>query len=273
VITTFNEERNLPGLLDSFIHQEKPFEVIIVDAGSRDRSQEIVRRYGERYPFIRLEIYPGTRGESRNRGIEIAKGGAVAFIDGDALANPFWLKELRKSLKKNDVVGGIVFNVGYQPFVELPRVEMFFRNNDLSLPSCNLVFKKKVLDDIGGFDPVFITAEDMDLNLRAVLAGYNIGYNEKAVVYHHERSTVQGFIKQAFWNGLGRRQLQLKHGDVGEGYDLDKLLSRKLNMWYFVRIGIGMLGYATLLLTGVKKYTPEKYSNKKTKKNNRNKGK
>ena len=145
IVTVFNEERNMPDFLDSFIHQERPFEVLVVDAGSRDRTQSIVRRYAKKYDFVKLEIFPGTRGESRNRGIEIAKGDVIAFIDGDTMAHPFWLKEMRRSFKKHDVVGGRIVNFGYQPFVELDRVEIFYKGYDMSLPSCNLSFKKKVL--------------------------------------------------------------------------------------------------------------------------------
>ena len=256
VVTVYNEEKNMPDFLDSFVNQGRYFEVIIVDAGSGDNTQKIVRSYEQRYDFVKLEIFPGTRGESRNRGIEIAKGDVVAFIDGDTMAHPFWLKELRKSFEKFDVVGGKIVNFGYQPFVELGRVEIIYESYDLSLPSCNLAFKKEVLADIGGFDPVFITAEDMDLNLRAVKAGYSIEYNENAIVYHHARSTVMAFIKQAFWNGVGRKQLEIKHGNLWGKYDIGELLSRKTNIWYFIRMGVGIAGYIACTITRNKKYFP-----------------
>ena len=262
VVTVFNEEKNMPDFLDSFINQERPFEVLIVDAGSKDATQKIVRSYERKYDFIRLEIFPGTRGESRNRGIEIAKGDVLAFIDGDTMAHPFWLKELRKSFLSSDVVGGRIVNFGYQPFVELGRVEMFYKGYDLSLPSCNLAFKKEVLTDIGGFDPIFITAEDMDLNLRSVMAGYSIEYNENAIVYHHARSTVVAFFKQAFWNGVGRKQLEMKHGSLWGSYNVGELLTRKTNIWYFIRMAVGIGGYMACTLTREKKYFPKPFSAK-----------
>lgn len=256
VITVFNEEKNMPDLLDSFVSQERPFEVLIVDAGSRDRTQSIVKEYERRFDFVKLEVYPGTRGESRNRGIEVAKGDVIAFIDGDAMAHPFWLRELRQSLRECDVVGGKVMNFGYQPFVELGRVEIYYKGYDMSLPSCNLAFKSEVLAKVGGFDPVFITAEDMDLNIRAVNAGYSIGYNEKAIVYHHARSTFQAFVKQAFWNGVGRKQLEMKHGNLWDKYDIGELLFRNTNIWYYIRMCVGMTGYIACTLTREKKYFP-----------------
>ena len=256
IVTVFNEERNMPDFLDSFINQEQPFEVLVVDAGSRDRTQKIVRRYEKKYDFVKLEVFPGTRGESRNRGVEIAKGEVIAFIDGDTMAHPFWLKEMRKSFRKHDVVGGRIINFGYQPFVELGRVEIFYKGYDMSLPSCNLAFKKKMLAEIGGFDPVFITAEDMDLNVRSVKAGYTLAYNEKAIVYHHARSTFVTFIRQAFWNGVGRKQLEMKHGNLWGKYDIGELLFRKTNIWYYIRMIIGIGGYVACAITREKKYFP-----------------
>ncbi len=262
VVTVFNEERNMPDFLDSFVAQENPFEVLIVDAGSRDGTQRIVREYERKYDFVKLEIYPGTRGESRNRGIEVAKGDVIAFIDGDTMAHPFWIKELRRSFRKYDVVGGKITNFGYQPFVELGRVEIYFKGYDMSLPSCNLAFKREVLEDIGGFDPAFITAEDMDLNIRAVKAGYSIRYNDRAIVYHHARSTLFTFIKQAFWNGVGRKQLGMKHGNLWDKYDIGEVLFRNTNIWYYIRMVVGIGGYVACTITREKKYFPE--SNMKT---------
>jgi len=125
IITTRNEEYNLPDLLDSLVVQEQPFEVIIIDSGSTDRTADIAKEYGKKYPFVKLINYAATRGESRNYGVKRARGDWVAFIDGDCIANPFWLKEFRRSLRHEKIVAGKTINLGYQPFVELDRVELF----------------------------------------------------------------------------------------------------------------------------------------------------
>ena len=56
VLTVLNEERNTSDFLDTMIVQEQPLEIIVVDAGSRDRTQKIVRRYSEEYPFVKLHV-------------------------------------------------------------------------------------------------------------------------------------------------------------------------------------------------------------------------
>jgi len=263
IITTRNEEYHLPDLLDSFLVQEQPFEVLIIDSGSTDRTAEIAREYSKKYPYIKLISYAGTRGESRNHGVKIAKGDAVAFIDGDIITNPFLLKEFRRSLKKERIVAGKTINLGYQPFVELERVPVYHKGVDLTHPSCNLAYDRNLFFETGGFDPSFVTAEDMDLNYRAVELGAKIIYNEKAIVYHRVRSTVYAFCKQAFWNGFGRKQLTMKHGSLWGSYNVTQMFGEKVTFWYLVRMVVAMFGYTACIIFRGGKFQLRASSSKK----------
>ncbi|UCH88188.1 MAG: glycosyltransferase [Thermoplasmata archaeon] len=248
IITTRNEEYNLPDLLDSLVVQEKPFEIIIIDSGSTDKTVPIAQKYSKRYPEVKLLHFAGTRGDSRNYGVKRAKGDAVAFIDGDCIANPFWLKEFRKSLKNQKIVAGKTINLGYQAFVQLDRVELFHKGVDLTFPSCNLVYDSKLFKKVKGFDSRFVTAEDIDLNYRAINAGAGLEYNEKAVVYHRVRSTFYAFCRQAFWNGFGRKQLTMKHGRLWQNYNLSLMFKHRVRLWYLIRMVIALMGYMTCKL-------------------------
>ena len=106
VLNLLNEKRHIRDLLDSLVTQEKPFVIIIVDAGSWDGTVDVIKKYMDAHPEIELYHKPGTRGESTNFGIMNAKGDAIATIGGDCIANPFWLKELRKTLKEKDIAAG-----------------------------------------------------------------------------------------------------------------------------------------------------------------------
>jgi glycosyltransferase involved in cell wall biosynthesis len=245
IITTRNEEFHLPDLLDSLVVQERPFEIIIVDSASTDKTVEIANEYSKRYPEVKLISYAGTRGESRNYGVKKAAGEAVAFIDGDCIANPFWLKEFRKSLINQRIVAGKTINMGYQPFVQLERVELFHKGFDLTFPSCNLVYDKKLFNKTKGFDDNFVTAEDIDLNFRAINLGAGLEYNDRAIVYHRVRSTVYAFCKQAFWNGFGRKQLTMKHGRLWGNYNITLMFKERVKFWYLVRMVIAIMGYVT----------------------------
>src|SRR2546426_3695144 len=95
-----------------------------------------------------------------------AKGDVVAFVDGDAIANPFWLKEIRPGLVHTSIVAGRTIQIGYRPFEELERVELIVKGTDVTYPSSNLAYRKSVLDEIGGVAEGFITPADGDPHRR-----------------------------------------------------------------------------------------------------------
>ena len=246
VVTVRNEEGRIRNLLDSLVVQEPPWEIVVVDAYSEDGTRAIVEEYARAYPEVHLHIKGGTRGVGRNHGAERARGEVLAFIDGDCIANPFWLKEFRASFKEGgrDVVAGRTVVLGYAPFAELERVELTVAGSDVTFPSCNLAYRREKFLAIRGFDPQFMTAEDIDLNYRAVRTGSTMVYNERAIVYAMARDTFLGFFKQAFWNGFGRKQLTLKHGRLWQRYSFANMIGRSMNTWYIIRLFFGMLGYA-----------------------------
>lgn len=248
VVTVKNEAHNIRHLIDSLLIQEGPIEVLVIDAASTDGTQEIVRDYMKEYDFIRLRKYAAQRGESRNLGIKLSNGSIVAFTDGDCICNPFWAKEIRKSIKESDIVGGKTIAMGYEPFQTLGRVEVYHEGQDITWPSCNLAYKKHILEKIQGFDPKFVTAEDIDMNYRAVSLGFKITHNDRMTVYHKERSTVVAFFKQAFWNGFGRKQLTIKHGSLWSSYSPTEMLSKQIGFWWMVRTMVALTGYFSYLM-------------------------
>lgn len=243
VVTIKNEERNIGDLLDSLVTQEGPLEIIIVDAYSTDRTREIVEQYQDRYDYVKFFLKGGTIGAGRNYGVEQSKGDAVAFIDGDCIANPFWLENLRSGLKESKVVAGRSIQIGYHAFEDLERVELIYKGFDITFPTSNLAYEKELFQSIGGFDEWFITAEDIDLNLRAIGAGGEILYREDAVIYHRTRGSFYTFYKQAFWNGAGRKQLTMKHGRLWQSYRPTEMFKRQANFWSLSRLAVALLGY------------------------------
>ena len=256
VLNLLNEKRHIRDLLDSLVTQERPFEIVVVDAGSDDGTVQIIQKYMEKHPEIRLFHRPGTRGESTNFGLKQATGEAIATIGGDCIANPFWLKELRMTLKEFDIAAGKTINIGYHAFEELERVELYHKGMDISYPSGNMAWRKKVLDTIGGFDPWFVTAEDIDLNFRAVSQGFKLGHNPDALVYHRMKESFMKFFKQAFWNGWGRKQLTMKHGRLWGSYKPQRLLETSKNLWAFARLFFAAFGYLCCKFYERSPYTP-----------------
>lgn len=252
VITTYNEGRYLKDLLDSFVVQEGPMEVILVDSMSTDNTESLVSVFQESHDFLKYVRQKCSRGEGRNIGVEKASYDYIVFTDGDAIANPFWIRNMRTTFSEGyDVVAGKTIQMGYEPFEKLGRVELYFEDFEVTSPSVNLGYSKKLFQDVGGFDPNFITAEDIDVNIRAVKAGGKIGFCKDCIIYHRTRSTFIGFIEQAFWNGFGRKQLNNKHSDVWSHFKFSDIFKPDvINFWYVVRAATALLGYVTCKLFG-----------------------
>jgi len=255
VITTRNEEQHVRALLESLSGQEPPYEVVLVDAESRDRTFEIAETFRARDPErVRLIRRPCSRGGGRNLGVKAARAEYVAFIDGDCVADSGWLANLRRSASPTTVVAGLTRTIGKPNFGELERVELFQGGYDVTYPSCNLLYPKALFDRLHGFDTSFVTAEDIDLNLRAVRLGASIVYDPEAIVLHHVRTTFVRFLYQAYWNGYGRKQLTEKHGSLWVRYRLRRLLHGQKGAIAWARLVAAFAGYATRMVTGP---TPE----------------
>src|SRR5215217_1649684 len=95
IMTVRNEAASLPGLFESILRQTAlPAEVVIVDGGSTDGTQDVVRRYAAQLP-LRLIERPGANiSEGRNTAIEHAGCDIIAATDAGVRLEPAWLETL-----------------------------------------------------------------------------------------------------------------------------------------------------------------------------------
>jgi glycosyltransferase involved in cell wall biosynthesis len=249
VLTTKNEEKNIGQLLESLTNQEEPYEVLVVDSDSTDKTQDIVNKYSKKNKKIKLLIHPGTRAESMNYGIKKASGDAVSFIGGDDIADKNWIKEIRTGLKNADIVVGDLISRGDEKVKNIENVKLFHKGVNVSYPGTNTTYKKEILDKLGGFDPWFSSAEDLEINLRAVNKGYKIINNKKAKIYYRPKGTPLEFLKQSFWYGYGRKLIGLKHGRVWEKHSMKDVLNTQISIFGLLRLLIGFFGYIYCVIT------------------------
>src|SRR5436305_2246501 len=94
---------------------EQPFEVIVVDDGSRDDTLSIAKDYEPFVQVLRSEHSRGP-GAARNRGVEAATAPVLAFTDADCFPTPAWLARGLERIAGADLVQGAV-----QPDPEAPR--------------------------------------------------------------------------------------------------------------------------------------------------------
>src|SRR5690606_17301243 len=103
VMTTRNGGHTLPIVLDAFTRLESPvggYRLVVVDSGSSDGSEVIVRAFADRLPITLLSGQRPGKAAAVNRGIAAADGDLVAFIDDDAVPSPDWLRALRSAANR-----------------------------------------------------------------------------------------------------------------------------------------------------------------------------
>ena len=199
LITSFNDRR-IEKTLESLRNQtKKPDEILIADGGTEWDIKSIAEKYG-----ARLEILPGNVVETRQKALNIINSDIIAFIDTDEIAPETWLEKITAPILdgKADFTGGPTKHyepkTGAEEYVN--ELEDFIYkyqvpNNIGFLPMGNSAWKKKIFDDIGGFDlNISGGSEDYDVNLRALSKGYKGKFVEDAWVYH-DHSDINSYIK------------------------------------------------------------------------------
>ena len=247
VVTTKNEGKNLPDLFHSLLNQGDDFDLIVVDSESTDNTREVIMDFQGK---LNLKFFSkrSSRGAGRNFGVQQSRSEYVLFLDGDVIAAPGLIGSYLSHIKdKPDFVAGNAIARGVERF-KLSRVKLFVSGFEITMPSANLCYRRDVFLQLGGFDESFVTAEDIDLNFRAVVAGYRGHLCGECIVFNRTRQSLRSFLKQAFWNGYGRYQLRRKNADRWHLVTKGKPLKEDRSVMNILRLASGSLGYAYALL-------------------------
>jgi len=192
VVPTHRRPHLLPRLVAALEAQDgvDGLEVVIVDDGSGDdtprRLQELAARAGIQVVPVVLERNRGPA-VARNRGWRSSRAPLVAFTDDDCVPQPGWLAALVEGLAGADLVQGRTVPDPDQeqragPFARTMHVTA----EDGLYQTCNVAYRREVLERLGGFDEGFRHpyGEDVDLGWRAREAGHRTAFCPGAVVVH-----------------------------------------------------------------------------------------
>jgi GT2 family glycosyltransferase len=193
VVATRGRAGLLPRLVDALAAQCVPggTEAVIVDDASPDDTWGTLRRLAASAPFplrpLRLARRSGPAA-ARNRGWRATSAPVVAFTDDDCVPRPGWLAALVRAVDEGaDLVQGrTVPNPG-----QLHRRRAFARTIETTAETgfyetCNMAYRRAVLEALGGFDERFRYpyGEDTDLAWRAKEAGCRSAFAPDAEVWH-----------------------------------------------------------------------------------------
>jgi len=217
VVVNWNRRDLLRACLGSLEHQDGvACEIIVVDNGSDDGSSEMVAgEFASPGASVRLIRNLENRGfcAANNQGIREARGQFVALLNNDAEAGPGWLQALWRAFETRPDVGMAASKIlvyedprridkaGHLIYLDgqnrgrgmgAPDDGRYDQMEEALWPDgCAAMYRKQMLDEIGGFDEDFFAyGDDAELGLRARIAGWKCLYVPDAVVRHHRGATL-----------------------------------------------------------------------------------
>ncbi|MCH7723921.1 MAG: glycosyltransferase family 2 protein [Bacteroidetes bacterium] len=232
IIPVFNEEKILDMTIESLLKLNySAYEIIIVNDGSNDNTQEIAERLvGYKsgiYNKIKISlINKENNGKSTalNAGIKISRGEFILCMDGDSQLSPNSIIMAVRHFT-NPEIGAVAGNVKvlnrgnfltdlqaleYVEGLNLARSAQSFMKLVNIIPGPIGIFRKKAIENAGYYDSDTF-AEDADLTLRILAAGWKIYYEPKSISYTEAPATLQQLLKQRYRWTRGILQSIRKH--------------------------------------------------------------
>jgi GT2 family glycosyltransferase len=228
VIPSWNSARLLPRCLDSITAQQVPVELLVVDNGSRDGSVEMLRERGVEH--VALERNTGFAA-AINLGVSRVRAPLILVLNADAVLAPGCLAALAARLRSDPGLGGVQpLILQLEEGIEQDRAAARVYSAGMALHADGRAFeqgagegqgrlsatprevfgvcgaacllRRELFDELGGYDErYFAFYEDVDLNVRARIAGWRFAYVPGAVAWHvGNASWLAAAPRPAGWN-------------------------------------------------------------------------
>ena len=257
IIPVYNRPNEIKELLDSLRLQtyDQPFEVVIVEDGSTISSEEVI---GEYVDVLSISYYKKPNsgpGDSRNYGMQKAKGNYFIILDSDCIVPPQYLIEADKSLQEDFVhcYGGPdaahesfsnvqkAINYAMTSFLTTGGIRGGKKSVDKFQPrSFNMGISKEAFENVGGYGNIH-PGEDPDLTIRIWSKGYRTKLISEAFVYHKRRIDWNKFYIQVNKFGMVRPILNKWHPET-----------QKITYWFPTVFCVGFFISLLLALIGFK---------------------
>lgn len=190
VIPVLDVEATIAAQLGALARQDftGPWEIVVADNGSRDRTADIVREWSDRLP-IRIVDAGGfaDAGHARNVGAAAAEGELLAFCDGDDEVRSDWLRVIVDALQVAPLVVGVYDHSKLNP----PKPAAVYDDDEYRTPrrsilpgggGGNLGVRRVVFEQAGGFPVGYRRGGDTAFCWRAKAAGHDVALEPRAAV-------------------------------------------------------------------------------------------
>jgi len=223
-----NEEAALGSTLDDVLGQvvDAPFEVVVAEGGSTDRTREILEARQVRDPRLRVvDNSHGGTPQALNCALRAARGRYLVRVDGHSRVPPNFVQTLVDHLRAGrcEAVGGLMRAVGVRPFgraVAAVHRSRFgvgnAKHHYASEPTLvdHVAFPGYLTErvrDLGGWDERFVRNQDYELDYRYLEAGNRILLDPSVSFDWKVRETVRAFGKQSFQYGWWKLRALVRH--------------------------------------------------------------
>lgn len=226
IVSAKNAQNTIKKCIDSISRLNYGnFELVVVNDGSTDNTAKILEAYNNIKLITTEGIGPS---KARNIAMEQVSGEFIAFTDADCIVDSEWINEMLKGFTAESIagVGGSQnspedeseFGKKVQDFLSVfgfisdymksGQTPKAARHN----PSCNVMYRKSILLELGGFLEGLWPGEDVELDYRIRKKGYKLMFNPKAIVLHYRTGNFKGFCRMMFNYGTAQGQLVRKYG-------------------------------------------------------------
>lgn len=227
IVAVFNRPHELDELLESLTHQTfTSFEVIVVEDGSTDTSEEVCKKYQGSYPIYYYTKQNTGPGLSRNFGCRRASGDYFIFLDSDCTVPTHYLQAIDSAVHSYELHAFGGPDREHDSFSPLQKAISFAMTSVLTTGgirgskrsvggkfhprSFNMGISREVFNATEGFSRMRF-GEDVDFSMRIIEGGFNVSLIPEAWVYHKRRTSLKKFYKQVFNSGNARINLSHRH--------------------------------------------------------------
>lgn len=207
----------------------RPLEIIAVDDGSSDGGTSRLEAWAGEHDGVEVRVLtqaPLGLSAGRNLALTDARGEWVAITDIDCRPDPYWIEEMVRVCKGIGgehvlaVTGRTIFAEGDTPtsrmrarsiarkYASRPRLA------SLANGPCSM-FDRESLLEVGGFDPAWYHAEDMEVSLRLIQTGGVIVHTPAAVVHHVAESSLRVFLRKRRRDARAHMRIRRRFGRHG----------------------------------------------------------
>jgi len=241
----FNAERFLREAIESILSQTfKDFEFILIDDGSNDNTLAIIKSYKSHDSRI-VVISKKNTGltDSLNVGLARARGEWIARMDADDISCPTRLEKQLKFINKNpDIIllGTSYFTINCDGLIlkkyihprEHKKIVRRIERSGPPFPHSSVLYRRKVVQQVGGYRGVLKYAQDCDLWLRICLVGQISCLREPLIhLRRHNGSITAQNSKPEIFSSAGRVAYYLRKNGYLDPLDLDENKSQIFLNW------------------------------------------